>query len=139
MRSALRDAELQPSDITHVNCHATSTTAGDRAEFLALAKLFGPHLPNVWLSATKGSHAHLISASGSLEAIFAVLSAFHGIIPPMPNLSTLDSAIAQNPLMAKFPQGSRALQWTNEKRLVMKNSFGFGGTNASLLFSNYQG
>ncbi len=139
MKAALRDANITDRDISHVNCHATSTHAGDIAEFYAMEKLFGEHLPNVWISATKGNHGHMISATGAIESVFSVLSCYYGLIPPMPNLDKLDSRIQRSKLLPRIPNGKKAEEWKEKKRILLKNSFGFGGTNACVIYANYDG
>jgi 3-oxoacyl-[acyl-carrier-protein] synthase II len=128
MRLALADAGLQPHDIDYVNPHATSTPVGDRNEARAISRLF-PHQPLV--SATKSQTGHLLGAAGAMEAIFTVLSIRHGLIPPTLNHHTLDPECPGIALTGDQPV-SRPI------RTALSNSFGFGGTNAALVFTSYQ-
>lgn len=127
MRRALADAGLQPQDIDYLNPHATSTPVGDRSEALAIRTLF-PHPP--WLSATKSATGHLLGAAGAVEAIFTVLSVAENLIPPTLNLEEVDPECGELPLVRE-----RALAWPIT--YAMTNSFGFGGTNASLIFKKF--
>lgn len=138
MKAAAWDANIDPSAVSLVQCHATSTHAGDIAEMLAVRRLLGASAPNAWISATKGLTGHLLSGSGSLEAIFAVLSARDGVVPPMPNLQKMDPELSKDgALLPKFPTGNKPHEWAQKRRIAMKNSFGFGGSNAAVIFSNY--
>ncbi len=124
MKMALDHAKLNSSDIGYVNAHGTSTPLGDMIELSAVRRLFGDD--NMSMSSTKSSIGHLLGAAGGVEAIFATLALHHGILPPTLNLET-PSEGSQGmdlvPLVAK------------EKKVdaVLSNSFGFGGTNASLI------
>lgn len=88
------------------------------------------------MCATKAATGHLVAASGAIEAMFAVLSAHEGVIPPMPNLTSPDRVFLDGP-MARFPAGREPREWTSKRRVVMKNAFGFTGTNATVVFSNF--
>ncbi len=129
MASALKDAGVEPGRVGYVNAHGTSTPAGDAEEARAIARVF-PNAPkHLHVSSTKSMTGHLLGAAGALEAFFSVLAIHHGKIPPTINLDNLDPACAE--LGIDFC-ANRAV----EKRLdyALSNSFGFGGTNASLLF-----
>lgn len=125
MQMAVEQAQLTPSDIGYINAHATSTILGDKAESNAIDRLFGNH--KVAVSSTKGSTGHLLGASGSLEAAFTVLSLYSQTLPPSINLDEPLSNL-------NFVKSAKPVTGLNH---VISNSFGFGGTNASLLFSRY--
>ena len=127
MTAALEDASLAPDDIQYLNAHATSTPLGDRAEAMAIARVFGAHAGQLAVSSTKSMTGHLLGGAGALEAGLTVLSLRDRMVPPTINL---DRADADNHLDL-VPHVARALEIRN----AMTNSFGFGGTNASLIFS----
>jgi len=124
MRAALKSAGLEPSAIDYINAHGTSTMA-DTLELGAVEHVLGDHAPNVTMSSTKSSTGHLLGAAGAVEAIFAVLAIRDQVAPPTINLD--------NP--AVTPKVSLAANAKQERRIdmVMSNSFGFGGTNASII------
>ena len=136
MKAAIRDANLEPSDIQYVNAHATSTPVGDKIENRAIKKCFGEHAYKMKVSSFKGALGHLLGAAGAVETAFTILALREKIIPPTMNLETLDQgdgfdldyvpniAINYEPV-----HGAR--------RVAVKNSFGFGGTNASLCVAEY--
>lgn len=131
MRRALRDSNLKTEDITYINAHATSTPLGDETELKAIKQLFKEHSKNVFISSTKGSHGHLLGAAGNLEGCFTALACYYGLIPPTINLvNVCEDGRSLN--IVTTPQ-----KWTQERRIALKNSFGFGGTNASLCIANY--
>lgn len=135
MTNALRDAQLNPMEINYVNAHATSTPIGDAIEANAIQQLFGEHTKNVYVSSTKGHHGHLLGAAGSLEAIFTILACNEAKIPHTLNLET----ISDNLQFINFVRNN-PVDWKNnnsEKRVALKNAFGFGGTNASLCISQF--
>jgi 3-oxoacyl-[acyl-carrier-protein] synthase II len=128
MRHALRDAGLSADEVGYVNAHATSTPTGDAQEALAIKAVFGAHATDgLWVSATKSMTGHLLGAAGGLEAVLTVLGTARGLVPPTINLEERDEASEGLELV---PDQAR------ERRLgaAMSNSFGFGGTNVSLLF-----
>ncbi len=124
MALALAEAGLQPTAISAINAHATSTPLGDAQEAETIAALFGNGIPT---SATKGATGHLLGAAGSLEAVFSVQSLVTGILPP-----TLNAESSAVPLTDIVPNHARHGVVVKH---VLSNSFGFGGTNVSLIFS----
>ncbi|MEM7621019.1 MAG: beta-ketoacyl-ACP synthase II [Pseudomonadota bacterium] len=125
MAAALKRAKLDPSDIDYINAHGTSTPMGDEIELAAVERIFGDHGRNMAMSSTKSAIGHLLGAAGAAEAIYSVLSIRDNIAPPTLNLDnpSVDTAIDLVPHEAK----------EKEIRTVLSNSFGFGGTNASLI------
>ncbi len=126
--AALKDADLSPRDIVHVNAHATSTPVGDVAEAAALKVAFGEAIDGVAVSGTKSMTGHLLGAAGALEAVFTVLAVRDGIAPPTINLDNLDPAITLDVIgkdPRTLPSGPRA---------AISNAFGFGGHNVALAF-----
>lgn len=127
MEMALNNAGMTAADIDYVNAHGTSTPMGDEIEVGAVERLFGDHAGNVTMSSTKSATGHLLGAAGAIEAIFSILALRDQIAPPTLNLHnpSLETPIDLVPLKAK-PMSIRA---------SLSNSFGFGGTNASLVFT----
>ena len=125
MAASLKDAGLTPSDIDYINAHGTSTPLGDEIELAAVERLMGNHAANVAMSSTKSAIGHLLGAAGAVEAAFTALALRDQIAPPTLNLDnpSVDSAIDLLPLKARQMKINTALS----------NSFGFGGTNASLI------
>ncbi len=126
MEAALRDADLAPTDVGHINAHATSTPAGDAVEAAAVRRIFAAHTDGLPVSATKGMTGHMLGASGAVEALFSVKALATGTLPPTINLDTPDPECTLDHVAGQ----ARATQ----ARVAMSNSFGFGGVNASLLF-----
>ncbi|MBX9929293.1 MAG: beta-ketoacyl-ACP synthase II [Gemmatimonadaceae bacterium] len=126
MRAALADAALAPSDIDYINAHATGTPQGDIAEATAIRAVFGAHAERIPVSASKSMIGHLTGAAGAAEAALAILSMTHGRLPPTINLTSQDPAVALD-CVPNVPR-------TAHPCAVLTNSFGFGGTNASLVF-----
>jgi len=126
MELALEDAGLAPSAIGYLNAHATSTPLGDRAEAKAICDAFGDHAEQLLVSSTKSMTGHLLGAAGSLEAGLTVLALRDQVAPPTTNVHKVDDACCFRLIRGK------ALGMTLE--YAMTNSFGFGGTNASLIF-----
>ena len=128
MKNALKRAQLNPSDIDYINAHGTSTPLGDMIELGAVNRLFGQHLENIAMSSTKSSIRHLLGAAGSVEAIFSILAMNNGIAPPTLNLDSPSDGCQNINLVPHVAQERTITS-------VLSNSFGFGGTNASLVFS----
>jgi len=128
MAMAFKRAGLEPSDIGYVNAHGTSTPLGDEIELRAVERLFGDAAQNLVMSSTKSSIGHLLGAAGAVEAIFSILAMNNNIAPPTINL---DNPSMETPidLAAKAPRERKI-------NAVLSNSFGFGGTNASLIFQS---
>jgi len=126
MRNALKRAELAPDRIDYINAHGTSTPLGDEIELGAVKRLFGDHAYKVSMSSTKSAIGHLLGAAGSVEAIFSILAMRDSVVPPTLNLEDPSAGcdIDLVPLKAK----------ERPVRYALSNSFGFGGTNASLIF-----
>jgi len=131
MRVALNNADIHPSQLDYINPHATSTKVGDRNEANAIKKLLGSSASHPLISATKSMTGHLLGASGAVEAIFTILSLVEGKVPPIINLEEIDSECAG----LNFVRGQTA---ERPLRYALSNSFGFGGTNASLIFKRFE-
>ena len=130
MQMALKRAGMQPSDIDYVNAHGTSTPLGDEIELGAVKRLFGNAVANLSMSSTKSAIGHLLGAAGAVEAIFSTLAIKTGILPPTLNLDDpSDVAVGIDLVPHKAKK--------REVRAALSNSFGFGGTNASLVLKRY--
>ena len=127
MRMALRRAQMNPEEIDYINAHGTSTPLGDEIELGAVKRLFGDHAYKLSMSSTKSAIGHLLGAAGSVEAIFSILAVQRGVVPPTLNLDEPSEGcdIDLVPHQAK----------ERPVRAALSNSFGFGGTNASLIFA----
>jgi len=134
MTQALAEAGLSGHQVWAVNAHATSTPLGDRAEAAAIARVVEGGDSPCYVTSNKGALGHLLGAAGAVEAVFSVLSVKSGLLPPSINIQSLDTEIAGLGLNI-VRDGS--LLCDRQKRVLLKNSFGFGGTNASLVFENY--
>ncbi|KAH8310372.1 hypothetical protein KR044_001021, partial [Drosophila immigrans] len=130
MRRAIADAGVTPQDISYVNAHATSTPTGDRIEAHAIGRVFGNHKSNVFVSSTKGAHGHLLGSSGNLEALFVVHACAENKLPPSINIENLDVDANVVTSTCKWSE-------VQSRRIALKNSFGFGGTNASLCIASF--
>lgn len=125
MKAALKDAGLTPEDIDYVNAHGTSTPKGDEIEVSAVKRLFGDHAYNISMSSTKSAIGHLLGAAGAVETIFSILAVRDQIAPPTLNLDN-PSASCDIDLVPKVAK-------KRDIRVALSNSFGFGGTNASVI------
>jgi len=126
MVNALRNAHMQPTDIDYINAHGTSTPLGDIAECIAVERTFGDHAAKLAVSSTKSMTGHLLGAAGGIEAVFTVLAMRDQIAPPTINLENRDPACD----LDFVPNKARKMKITG----ALSNSFGFGGTNATLAF-----
>ena len=126
MRAALRNGGLQPAEIQYVNAHGTSTPLGDDLELEAVERLFGDAARGLAMSSTKSATGHLLGAAGAVEAIFSILAIRDGVAPPTLNL---DAPSRESVI-------DRVAHTAQERRIdvALSNSFGFGGTNASIIF-----
>jgi 3-oxoacyl-[acyl-carrier-protein] synthase II len=127
MMAALRRAGLRPTDIDYINAHGTSTPLGDEIELGAVKRLFGEAAWRLSMSSTKSAIGHLLGAAGSVEAIFSLLAIYHQIVPPTLNLDRP----AEGCDLDLVPHRARE----RDVRTALSNSFGFGGTNATLIFA----
>jgi 3-oxoacyl-[acyl-carrier-protein] synthase II len=126
MVNAVRDAGIDPGQVDYINAHATATELGDRAETVAIKRAFGDHAARVAVSSTKSMTGHLLGAAGAVEAIFSILAIRDGVLPPTINLENPDPACD----LDYVPGSARQAP----VRFALSNSFGFGGTNGSLVF-----
>ena len=129
MRNALRNAGVNPEDVDYVNAHGTSTPLGDEIELGAVKRLFGDHSSKLSMSSTKSATGHLLGAAGAIEAVFSILAIYEGVVAPTLNL--------HNPSEACKGMDLVPLEAKQRKvNVALSNSFGFGGTNASLVFKS---
>jgi 3-oxoacyl-[acyl-carrier-protein] synthase II len=129
MKMALADAGLKPEDIVYINAHGTSTELNDKLETLAIKRLFGEYAAKLAISSTKSMTGHMLGATGSAEAAYTALAITNSFIPPTINYETPDPDCDLN---YTPNQGvSREIPY------AISNSFGFGGTNASLLLKKF--
>lgn len=131
MRMAIKDAGLKPEDIDYINAHGTSTQLNDLTETIAIKKVFGDHAKRIPISATKSMTGHLLGAAGSTEAIFTILAFRDGILPPTINYEEPDPECD----LDYVPNVARR----QHLNTGMSNAFGFGGTNATLIFKKFIG
>lgn len=127
MRNALHDAHLNPEDIDYINAHATSTPVGDPAEVKAIKLSFGEHAKQLAVSSTKSMTGHLLGAAGAIEAIYSVLALRDQVAPPTINLEQPDDGLDLNFVPKEAQQ--------RPIKVVLSNSFGFGGSNGTLIFT----
>jgi 3-oxoacyl-[acyl-carrier-protein] synthase II len=126
MEMALRKAGVTPADIDYINAHGTSTPMGDELELGAVRRLFGDAIGNVSMSSTKSAIGHLLGGAGAVEAIFCILALRDQIVPPTLNLDNPSDSCEGVDLVPHVAK-------KRQVRAVLNNSFGFGGTNASLV------
>ncbi|MGM0767241.1 MAG: beta-ketoacyl-ACP synthase II [Pseudomonadota bacterium] len=131
MKNAIRDAGVHPGDIRYINAHGTSTLVGDVAEVAAVKQVFAEHAHKLAMSSTKSMTGHLLGAAGAVEAIFSVLAIHDGILPPTINLDNPDEGCDLD-FVANTAREA-------DVRIALSNSFGFGGTNGTLIFQRYEG
>ncbi|MCM4160162.1 beta-ketoacyl-ACP synthase II [Antarcticibacterium flavum] len=131
MKNCLQNAGIKPEDVDAINTHGTSTPLGDVAELKAISIVFGEHAKNININSTKSMTGHLLGAAGAVEAISAILSMKHGIVPPTINHEHRDENID--------PELNLTLNKAQERdvNVVMSNTFGFGGHNACVLFKKF--
>lgn len=134
MAAALKDGNIDPEEVGHINAHATSTPLGDLAENNAIKNTFGASARNLLIYAPKSALGHLLGAAGTVEAIIAILSVEHGVVPPILNLEERSQEFDLN-----YVTGEPA-EWNSKDkpRVALTNSFGFGGTNASVCIGEYR-
>ncbi|XP_055902128.1 3-oxoacyl-[acyl-carrier-protein] synthase, mitochondrial [Eupeodes corollae] len=130
MTRAMADAKIDPNLVGYINAHATSTPTGDKIEARAINRTFKEHTKNIGVSSTKGAHGHLLGSSGNLEGLFVVKACETGILPPSINVDKVGEGIDVEIV-------TKAEKWNSERRIALKNSFGFGGTNACLCISSF--
>ena len=128
MRNCLENAGVQPEEVDHINTHGTSTPLGDVAELKAISEVFGSHAKNININSTKSMTGHLLGAAGAIESIASILAMEHGIVPPTINHTVKDENID--------PELNLTLNKAQKRdvKIVMSNTFGFGGHNACVLF-----
>jgi len=126
MQNAMRNAGINPDEVDYINAHGTSTPAGDSAETMALKSAFGDHANKLAVSSTKSMTGHLLGAAGGIEAIFSALAIYDQVAPPTINLETPDPECD----LDFIPKTAREMKIN----IAMSNSFGFGGTNSTLIF-----
>ena len=131
MRLALRSGGIEPWEVDYINAHGTSTPYNDATETQAIKRVFGEHAARLAVSSTKSMTGHLLGACGGVEAAYSALALYHGIIPPTINYEEPDPACD----LDYVPNVARRVPI----RVVMSNSFGFGGTNACLVFRKWEG
>jgi len=130
MAMALRDAGMRPEEVDYINAHGTSTDYNDLYETIAIKTVFKEHARKVPISSTKSMTGHLLGGAGGVESIIAILTIARGVIPPTINYDTPDP----NCDLDYVPNAARKA----EVRVAMSNSFGFGGTNAVLIFKKFE-
>jgi 3-oxoacyl-[acyl-carrier-protein] synthase II len=129
MEMALRDAGVSPQEVNYINAHGTSTKYGDEIETNAIKTVFGEHAYRLGISSTKSMTGHLLGAAGGVEAVITALSIYHSVVPPTINLDNPDPECD----LDYIPQKARRMT----VQYALTNSFGFGGTNATLLFKKF--
>jgi 3-oxoacyl-[acyl-carrier-protein] synthase II len=130
MAAAIRDAAVAPEAVQYINAHGTSTPYNDKFETLAIKRVFGEHAHRLGVSSTKSMTGHLLGAAGGIEAIASLLALHHGVLPPTINYDTPDPECD----LDYVPNQARK----QDLEVVLSNAFGFGGTNATLVFRKYR-
>lgn len=130
MRNALASAGMNADEVDYINAHGTSTPAGDVAETLAIKSVFGDHSYDLAVSSTKSMIGHLLGAAGAVEAIFSTLAIRDGVAPPTINLTNPDDGCDLNYVPGTAQE--------RDIKVAMSNSFGFGGTNGTLIFKKFE-
>jgi 3-oxoacyl-[acyl-carrier-protein] synthase II len=130
MRGALRDAALEGPEVAYINAHGTSTPYNDKFETMAIKRVFGEHAHRLAVSSTKSMTGHLLGAAGGVEAIATLLALHHGVLPPTINYDTPDPECD----LDYVPNQARK----QDVEVALSNAFGFGGTNATLVFRKYR-
>ncbi|PLX70861.1 MAG: beta-ketoacyl-[acyl-carrier-protein] synthase II [Denitrovibrio sp.] len=130
MRAALKSAGLEPTDIDYINAHGTSTPFNDRGESIAITEVFGEHAKKLKVSSTKSMTGHLLGAAGSVEGIYCCMAIEKGVVPPTINLENQDPDCTLDYVPNKAQDFS--------VKYALSNSFGFGGTNGTLIFKKYE-
>jgi len=130
MQKAIKDAGIQPEQIGYINAHGTSTPYNDKFETLAIKQVFGEHSKNLAVSSTKSMTGHALGAAGGIEAVFSVLALHEKVLPPTTNYEFPDPDCD----LDYIPNEARQA----EVEYVLSNSFGFGGTNACLIFKRFE-
>jgi 3-oxoacyl-[acyl-carrier-protein] synthase II len=130
MSMAIKDAGFKPEDIDYINAHGTSTKLNDESENKAVKAVFGEHAYKLAISSTKSMTGHLLGGAGGIEAVYTVLTINRGMVPPTINYETPDPLCD----LDYVPNVARKAK----VRVAMSNSFGFGGTNASLVFKAFE-
>ena len=131
MEMALKDAGLSPEEIDYINAHGTSTPLNDAAETKAIKRVFGEHAYRLAVSSTKSMTGHLLGGAGGIEAVFTVKTVHEDLIPPTINYEEPDPECD----LDYVPNQARPMR----VRAAMSNAFGFGGTNAVLVFKKFEG
>lgn len=131
MKNAIKDASLEPADVSYINAHGTSTGKGDVGETLAIKSVFGEDAKKVAVSSTKSMTGHLLGAAGGIEAVTSILAVKNDEVPPTINLENPDPECD----LDYVPNKARK----TKVNVAISNSFGFGGHNAVILFKKYQG
>jgi 3-oxoacyl-(acyl-carrier-protein) synthase len=129
MEKALKDAGLEPTDVDYINAHGTSTPYNDKFETMAIKKAFGDHAGTLAVSSTKSMTGHLLGAAGGIEGVFSVLAIYNRMLPPTINYVNPDPECD----LDYVPNEPREA----DVDIALSNSFGFGGTNAALIFKRF--
>ena len=130
MKNALEMAGIETEDVDHINMHGTSTPLGDLAESNSIKKVFGDHAYNINLNSTKSMTGHMLGAAGAAESVAALLTTYHGIVPPTINYETPDPACDLNYTVNESE--------ARDVKYALNNAFGFGGHNTTLVFKKYE-